>query len=222
MHLIRGHLETSGDFGLTVGSLVCDFIQILDQESDSTLIGYVTRIIRPTIVEVLEQNLVKIDVGNLNQMLSVIRTILNSKPLLKSGRRLEKKRFLNRVSAKILEGFLQTIPLSGNIEFDLNLNIEIGNAEEVEIRDGYIFSVPDIPPEIEWHFRKLENKREIRIIALNLQIKEDCSELSEMLSNVSIEQSCFANVEKEFLNRRIEALANFCVENRGKCVELLN
>jgi len=165
---------------------------------------------------------VKIDVGNLNQTLSVIRTILNSKPLLKSGRRLEKKRFLNRVSAKILEGFLQTIPLSGNIEFDLNLNIEIGNAEEVEIRDGYIFSVPDIPPEIEWHFRKLENKREIRIIALNLQIKEDCSELSEMLSNVSIEQSCFANVEKEFLNRRIEALANFCVENRGKCVELLN
>jgi len=207
---------------LTVGSLVCDFIQILDQESDSTLIGNVTRIIRPTIVEVLEQNRVKIDVGNLNQTLSVIRTILNSKPLLKSGRRLEKKRFLNRVSAKILEGFLQTIPLSGNIEFDLNLNIEIGNAEEVEIRDGYIFSVPDIPPEIEWHFRKLENKREIRIIALNLQIKEDCSELSEMLSNVSIEQSCFANVEKEFLNRRIEALANFCVENRGKCVELLN
>ena len=226
MHLIRGHLATSGDFGLTLGSLVCDFIQIFCQEPDSTLIGDVTRMTRQTIGEVLEQNRVKIDVGNLSQMLSVIRTILISKPLLKSGRtsKSDKDIFLNRVSAKILEGFLQTIPKSGNIEFDVNLNMEIGNGEEVEIRDGYIFSVPDIPPEMEWHFRKLENNRKIRIIALNLQIKEDCSELSEMLSNVSIETQtcCSANVEKEFLNRRIETLANFCVENRGGLSKILN
>ncbi len=217
MHLIRGHLATSGDFGLTLGVLVSDFIQIFCQEKDSRLISDVTKLVQQTIGEVLEQNRIKIDVGNLNQMLSVIRTILNAKPLLKSGRtsNLDKESFLNRISAKILEGFLQTIPSTGNVEFDLNLNVEIGNCEEVEIREGYIFPVPDIPPEMEWHFRKLDKNRKIRIIALNLQIKDDCSELSEMLSNVSIEQSCAANVEKEYLNRRIETLANFCVENQG-------
>ena len=217
MHLVKGHLATWGDFGLTIGALTCDFVQIFSETNSKTTSNNALKTFHKTIDKVLEDNLVKIDVGNLNQMLSVIKTILDSKPLVNSGRtsREDKTVFINKTSAKILEGFLQTISVSGDIEFDLCLNVEIGNkVDDVQLCQGFLFPVPDMPPEVEW---KCKQSEKMRVIALNIQLKDDCSELSELMENVTFENTYSGhNVEKEFLKRRLVKLADFCVKNKGK------
>ena len=216
LHLVKGHLATWGDFGLTIGALTCELVQIFSEMNNASSVNNVLKTVHKTMQQVLEVNLVKIDVGNLSQMLSVVRTILDSKPIVKSGRTSQenKKIFLNKTSAKILEGFIQTISVSGDIEFDLSLNVQTGNnVDDVELRQGFLFPVPDIPPEDEWTFEKSEK---LQVIALNIQLKDDCSELSELMGNVTFENACStANVEKEFLSRRLLKLADFCVENKG-------
>jgi hypothetical protein len=57
--------------------------------------------------------------------------------------------FVKKVSAKILEGFLRTIPDSGRVDFDLALLVECGSRIEADLRDGYFYPAPDIPPETE-------------------------------------------------------------------------
>ena len=128
----------------------------------------------------------------------------------------ELKQFTMKISAKILEGFLRTIPESGNIEFDLGLLVESGNDIDPELREGYFYSAPDILTESEHILTSKNSDEKIRIIAMNIQLKDDCSELTEMFSNVSVEQSFHSNLEKEFLKRRIERLVEFCRENKGK------
>jgi hypothetical protein len=217
LHLVKGHLATWGDLGLTTGALACDFVQILSEIKNKSTLNNALKKTHKIIQKVLEDNLVKIDVGNLNQMLSVIKTILDSKAMVKSGRTSieNKKIFLNKTSAKILEGFLQTISVSGNIEFDLSLNVETGNnCDDVELRQGFLFPVPDIPPEVEW---KCKPSDKMQVIALNIQLKEDCSELSELMENVTFENSYSRpNIEKEFLHRRLLKLTEFCMQNKGK------
>ena len=217
LHLVKGHLATWGDFGLTIGALTCDLVQIFSETNNKTTLNNALKTVRKTIDKVLDDNLVKIEVGNLNQMLSVIKTILDSKPIVKSGRTSSENKtiFINKTSAKILEGFLQTISVSGDIEFDLNLNVETGNkVDDVELSQGFLFPVPDIPPEVEW---KCKQTAKLQVIALNIQLKDDCSELSELMDNVSFENTFSGpNVEKEFLKRRVVKLADFCVKNKGK------
>jgi hypothetical protein len=217
-HLIKGYLASFGDFGLTLGAMTCDFVRILSENYDSHLIQSVRKVLNETLREVLEKNRLKIDVGNLSQMLSVLKTVLNSKPICKSGRtsRRNKEQFLAKTSAKILEGFLRTIPESGNIEFDLGLLVESGNNIDPELREGYFYPAPDIPTETEHILTSKNSDEKIRIIGMNIQLKDDCSELTEMFSDVSIEQSFHLNLEKEFLKRRIERLVEFCRENKGK------
>ena len=222
-HLVKGHLANFGDFGLTVGAMTCDFVLILSENFDSRLIQSVRKTMNETLREVLEKNRLKIDVGNLSQMLSVLKTVLNSKPILKSGRtsKRDKEHFLTKTSAKILEGFLRTIPQSGNIEFDLGLLVECGNNIDPELREGFFYPASDIPTESKAILKVKKSDEKFRIIAMNIQLKEDCSELSEMFSNVSIEQSFSSNVEKEFFKRRIEKLVEFCIENQGKRLKYL-
>jgi hypothetical protein len=57
----------------------------------------------------------------------------------------------------------------------------------------------------------------MKLIAMNVQLKNDCSELSERPQNVDIEKGEFSvNFEEEFLKKKMLQLAEFCCEHGGK------
>lgn len=215
--LVRGHLATWGDFGLTLGILICDLVKSFNENFDVLAIKNVRKVFDESLKEVLALNRLKIDFGNLNQILSVLKTILNAKPIVKSGRTSanDKEHFLKKVAAKILEGFLKTIPEFGEIEFDLGLVVQTGNDTEAEIRDGYFYPAPDIAPETEFIFESLKSGKRVRLIAMNVKVQND---LSDTLGDddVTFERHGFENFENEFLKMKMEELARFCVRNEGK------
>jgi hypothetical protein len=97
--------------------------EIFVQSDDVTAIKNVRKILDRSVGEAISRNRQEIDFGKLSPILSILKTILNSKPILKSGKtsREDKDNFLKKISAKIFEAFLKTIPDSGNVRFDLGL-----------------------------------------------------------------------------------------------------
>ena len=101
----------------------------------------------------------------------------------------------------MLDGFLQTIPscdtvyqplLSQNQSIpDLKTYSEYGKMEEISTLDGYLHSYPEYEEEIElcyenrilWKEIESANGRGIKILLLNIQLKDDSiNELSEISS----------------------------------------
>ena len=104
-------------------------------------------------------------------------------------------------SIKILDSFLQTIPsydppssLPKKIVPDLKILVEHGPLDDVSIYDGYLHPYPEYEEEVElchegrkmWEEIELLNRmntRGIKVLLLNLQLKDDSMrELTEISS----------------------------------------
>lgn len=101
-HVVRGHLATWGDFGLTTGILLCDLVKTFSDNFDPASMLNVRILLNKSFKEVFEISRIKINVADLDQVLSILSTILNSKPMVKSGRtsKNDKKSLLKKVAAK--------------------------------------------------------------------------------------------------------------------------
>ena len=223
-HIVKGHLATWGDFGLTAGILLCDLVKIFSDNYDPAAMLSVRNALNKSMKEVFGRSRIRVDVANLDQVLSLLKTVLNSKPTVKSGRtsKSDKDFFLKKVSAKILEGFLKTIPESGYVRFDLGLIVKTGNQIDPEIRDGFFHPLPDLPVETETVFKRLSSGEKVKILVMNVQLKSDFSELSEMSADVTIGRNFSTrHVEKQFFEHRLNKLAEFCRQNEGEGLKYL-
>ena len=70
--------------------------------------------------------------------------------------------------------------------------------------------------------RKLKDTEKVKILVMNVQLKSDFSELSEMTSDATIAQNFSTrNVEKQFFEHRLNKLAEFCRQNEGEGLKYL-
>jgi hypothetical protein len=82
-HSVRGHLATWGDFGLTLGALATDLVRTFDENLDNASKRKVRQILDDSLRRAVEMGRFKVDVGSLKQLMSLLTTILDSKPIVR-------------------------------------------------------------------------------------------------------------------------------------------
>jgi len=79
-----GHIAQNGDFGLTVGALTCDFVRIFKDFWCTKSIKIRLEKAAKIISSELDSSTIPVDISNLPQMISIIKTVLRSKPAIVS------------------------------------------------------------------------------------------------------------------------------------------
>ena len=167
----KSHLLSHGDSGLFFMCLLCGLLscEIPAKVTDPFEIP------KAVICEALEEAKIKVDISNVRQILSVVETILGSKNLMSVQQ-------VKQHSTLIVQAFL----LSMNEDVTKVMPVTIKAKQRgdflVELVHGYTIPLPD-----SWSFKKelLERfspNEPVKIAILNVQIKTDVSELSQITS----------------------------------------
>ncbi len=176
LHLVKNHNANANDGGLLLGALVSGLVHNYSQiENPPPLINLQVILFVGTfsvkshsclfqkqVATLLNEIKLRVDIGNINQMLAVLRTTMSSKPQVS-------KEIIRKGSIKLLEGLLETINDDDYNQGDLNLRVEQGLGDEISLEDGMIYPVPETQSfdELRW---KKPSGRQIRILLLNCQL----------------------------------------------------
>ena len=151
LHLVKSHIGRNLDFGLTLGSITCDLILHQPQEIDFV----------STLLPILEQSRLFLALEDIQMMLSFLRSTL---PI--PGMKIE------ALITKILEAFLTHLPsdLSDLDDFFIDFVIQSGPRDGVEIKEGFMYAVPEIdePKDLRW---SKYGQKGLKIVLTDFQLK---------------------------------------------------
>ena len=154
LHLVKSHIGQNLDFGLILGSLTCDLI-LHNQEMDFSGI----------LLPILQKCQFSLALNDVQMMLSFLRSTL---PLPGSSMNTED------LITKLLEAFLTHLPndLKDLNNFFIDFNIQSGPKDGVEIRQGFLYPVPEIDSVKDLRWSKYGQKG-LKIILTDFQLKKN-------------------------------------------------
>ena len=152
LHLVKSHISHQLDFGLSLGSLTCD-LMLHGQGIDFTKI----------LLPILEAVKFPVPLDDLPMMLSFLTSTLPMPGF-------DSEQFVT----KVLEAFLTYVPenLSQLEHFSIDLIVQNGTKNDIEIKSGFLYSVPDIdhPKDLRW---KKYGQKDLNVILIDFQLKQN-------------------------------------------------
>ena len=152
LHLVKSHISHQLDFGLSLGSLTCDLI-LNGLEIDFTEI----------ILPILEATKFPVPLDDLPMMLSFLTSTLPMPGF-------DSEQFVT----KLLEAFLCYLPenMSQLDHFYIDLIVQNGTKNNIEIKSGFLYAVPDIdhPRDLRW---TKYGQKDLNIILTDFQLKHN-------------------------------------------------
>ena len=155
LHLVKSHLGQNLDFGLILGSLTCDLILQSQETVDFSAI----------LVPILQKSQFSLALDDVQMMLSFLRSTL---AMPGSSMNIE------ALITKLLEAFLTHLPndLKDLDKFFIDFNIQSGPKDGVEIRQGFLYPIPEIESAKDLRWSKYGQKG-LKIILTDFQLKQN-------------------------------------------------
>ena len=203
---VKSYLERPNhDFGLTLGYLTSEFTLILKKFDldlkHSMLLPIFSEILRKS----FESAEIEADFADIRLLMGLTRSILSSKRLIS-------KSMLENHCIHVVKAFLSSIPAKdGQKLVPVHVNVVHGQTDDVEVLSGVLHYYPEINIDSRWQWKPLNDQR-VKILVLNLQIKEDLCDLNE-LEGICSEYSA-KDVRSSLLRSKVEKLLQLCIEHK--------